>query len=83
MDEQLVTIGGELKALGDAKSANYLVRFGDAETPDARATTSPLIPTLALLTGLSVGCITASRWKAQRRDRRRAIRSAYATPSNW
>ena len=35
MDEQLVTIGGELKALGDGKVGGYLVRFGDAETPDA------------------------------------------------
>ena len=83
MDEQLVTIGGELKALGDGKVGGYLVRFGDAETPDAMGDYSPLPPTLALLTGLLVGYITASQWKAQRRDRRHAIRSGYATPSNW
>lgn len=34
MDEQIVTIGGELKALGDGKVGGYLVRFGDANTPD-------------------------------------------------
>lgn len=34
MNEQLVTIGGELKALGDGKIGGYLVRFGDADTPD-------------------------------------------------
>ena len=40
MDEQPVTIGGELKVLGDGKVGGTSVRFGDAETPDARATTS-------------------------------------------
>lgn len=34
MDEQLVTIGSELKALGDGKVGGYLVRFGDDHTPD-------------------------------------------------
>ena len=32
MDEQFVTIGGELKALGNGRVGGYLVRFG---TPDA------------------------------------------------
>lgn len=34
MDEQLVTIGGELKALGDGKVGGYLVRFGTQDQPD-------------------------------------------------
>ena len=34
LDETLVTVGGELKALGDGKVGGYLVMFGDSETPD-------------------------------------------------
>ena len=34
MDEQIVTIGSELKALGDGRVGGYLVRFGDDHTPD-------------------------------------------------
>lgn len=34
MDEQIVTIGGELKALGDGKVGGYLVRFGTPDQPD-------------------------------------------------
>jgi len=34
MDEHLVTIGGELKALGDGRIGGYLVRFGTADETD-------------------------------------------------
>ena len=34
MDEQLVTIGSELKALGDGRVGGYLVRFGTPDQPD-------------------------------------------------
>lgn len=34
MDEQIVTIGGGLKALGDGKIGGYLVSFGTPDTPD-------------------------------------------------
>lgn len=34
MNDHLVTIGGELKALGDGRIGGYLVRFGTPDTPD-------------------------------------------------
>lgn len=34
MDEQIVTISGELKALGDGRVGGYLVRFGTPDQPD-------------------------------------------------
>ena len=34
MDDLFVTIGGELKALGNGKVGGYLVRFGNPDMPD-------------------------------------------------